>query len=222
LDGVVEYIKAALSLADRENVASSFYIWGGAGLAFFLTANPVCAQGSLTVFNTGGGQPLVSQVRTFSIGPDLSAPRFEFLFGFGTDETAQPNAFLDSFTVTVQDVNQLFAAVFLTIDGSGLVIAPPNPGGLPVLPSSVTSEPIPYPDLAPVFSSRSAYAISAEIPEAFLGREVNVYFDFFDNQNPVPSQAWFDNLVVVPEPGMMPLGLLAISLCWFFRRRLHP
>ena len=80
-------------------------------LALLLTAHLVSAQGVLTMLNTGAGQPVVSLVRPVFVDAALVQPRFQFSFGFATDESFVPNTFLDSFTVTIQSSNQVFTAV---------------------------------------------------------------------------------------------------------------
>jgi hypothetical protein len=178
------------------------------------------AQGTLVFHNTGGGQPLVSDVRPLFVDAALVQPRLQFNFGFATDESFVPNAILDSFTVTIQSSNQLYTAVYLTADASGVVWAPATPGALVIDPATIDFQAIAYPSLQPVLVLQRAFQVSALIPSQFLGGSINVYFDLFDNLNPQASQAWFSDLRVtaVPEPQAWMLLLLAGLSCWSFNR----
>ena len=151
--------------------------------------------------NTGGGQPLVSDVRPLFVDASLVQPRLQFNFGFATDESFVPNSILDSFTVTIQSSNQLYTAVYLTADASGVVWAPATPGALVIDPATIDFQAIAYPSLQPVLVLQRAFQVSALIPSQFLGSSINVYFDLFDNLNPRASQAWFSDLRVTAAPG---------------------
>ncbi len=189
-------------------------------LAVLLSAHLVSAQGVLTVLNTGGGQPLVSEVRPLFVDAALVQPRLQFNFGFATDESFVPNTFLDSFTVTIQSANQLFTAVYLTTDAGGTMLAPPTPGTLVIDPATINTDALAYPSLQPVLVLQRAFQVSALIPSQFLGTSINVYFDLFDNLNANASQGWFSDLRVtaVPEPHAWVLLLLAGLSCWSFNR----
>lgn len=199
---------------------SAFPGRGGGVLALLLSAHLVSAQGTLTVLNTGGGQPLVSEVRPLFVDAALLQPRLLFNFGFATDETFVPDTFLDSFTVTIQSSNQLFTAVYLTTDASGTILAPPTPGTLVIDPATITTSALAYPSLQPILANQLAFQISAPIPAQFVGGQINVYFDLFDNLNANASQGWFSDLRVtaVPEPHAWMLLLLAGLSCWSFSR----
>ena len=189
-------------------------------LALLLSAHLASAQGVLTVLNTGGGQPLMSEARPLFVDATLVQPRLQFNFGFATDEAFVPNTILDSFTVTIQSSNQLFTAVYLTTDASGMVLAPPTSGGLVVDPATISSDALAYPSLNPVLLHRLAFQISAPIPDQFLGTSINVYFDLYDNLNANASQGWFSDLRVtaVPEPNAWMLWLLAGLSVWGFNQ----
>ena len=193
---------------------------GGTALSLLLSASLVSAQGTLTIMNTGSGQPLLSEVRSLFVDGSLFQPRLLFNFGFATDESLAPGTFLDSFTVTIQDPNQAFTAIYLTLDIAGTILAPPTPGTLFIDPATISTDPLAYPNLSPVLFDQHAYALSALIPAQFFGSQINVYFDLFDNQNSIASQAWFSNLRVesVPEPQVLSLLLLAGGVMWRLRR----
>ncbi len=172
------------------------------------------AQGTVTVLNTGKGQPLATQVRTVTIDAFQVQPEVRFNFGFGTDETVTPGTFLDSFTVTIQDASQVFTAVYLTADASGTVLAPPTPGTLPIDSATIESHAIVYSSLDPVFEFENAFQVVAAIPQQFVGGQINVYFDLFDNLDSKASQAWFSDpeVMSVPEPQIWTLLLLGLCL----------
>lgn len=172
--------------------------------------------------NTGGGQPLVTELRALTISSNLFQPRLEFNFGFATDETVLPQTILDSFTVTIQDVNRAFTAVYLTSDASGTVLAPATPGGLVIDPATITTRAIAYPSLQPVLAIGHAYQFNAAVPAQFSGLVVNVFFDLFDNLDARASQGWFSDLRVtaVPEPEAGTVVLLGLGF-WWIRNRLE-
>jgi hypothetical protein len=193
---------------------------GGGLIALLLSAPFISAQGIITVLNTGSGQPLVSAVRPLFVDAAATQPRLLFNFGFATDETVASGTFLDSFTVTIQDSNSVFTTVYLTADAAGTVLAPPTPGAIVMDPATISSDPLAYPSLNPVLLNQRAYAVSALVPAQFIGREINVYFDLFDNLNPIASQGWFSDLRLgaVPEPQAWSLFLLVGATAWSLRR----
>ncbi len=195
---------------------------GRIGWLAILLAGPApgSAQGTIVFHNTGGGQPIVSEQRSIFVDAGLAQPHLVFNFGFATDEIPSPGAFLDSFTVTIEDSAQRFSALYLAADANGIAWAPATPGALFIDPTSITASPLSYPSLQPVLANRSAFAVTAPIPAQFLGSSVNVFFDLFDNQDNTISQGWFSGLSVVsvPEPDAWALMVVAGALCWALRR----
>jgi len=200
-------------------------IWGlkpGSARSSVIALALICAlefvrgQGVIVPLNTGGGQPLVTEMSTVTVGADLLQPRLEFNFGFATDESVAPETFLDSFTLTIQDANRVFTAVLLTADASGTELAPTTPGTVAIDPATISTAAIAYPNLQPVLANQQAFQASVAIPTQFFGGEVDVFFDLFDNLDARASQGWFSDLRVtaVPEPQACTLLLLAGSLCW--------
>jgi len=191
-----------------------------AGTILFGSPRRGFAQGTIVFHNTGGGQPLISEVRSIFVDAGSQQPRLVFDFGFATDETPSPGAFLDSFSVTLQSSDQSISAVYLTADASGVAWAPAAPGGVFIDPSSIFASAIPYPALQPALANQTSFEVSAPIPAQFLGGSVNVFFDLFDNQDAKISQGWFNNLGVasVPEPQVWTLWLGAGALFWCSKR----
>ena len=205
----------AVLLMKRSAAKRTLFLFSFIGCLQFCSA-----QGTFTVVSTGDGQPLISQTRSVTVGPGLQDPRLIFELGFATDENVVPGVFFDSFTVTIQDLNALFTAIYLTVDASGFSFAPVTPGTLFIEPASIMTVPVTYPSLQPILAQRTAYRVDAIIPAQFLGRTLNVYFDLFDNLDGTASQAWFTDpqVTAVPEPAAWKFVLFAVTCGWGFRR----
>ncbi len=174
------------------------------------------AQGTLTVLNTGGGMPLVTASQQLQV-PSSSVPvPLVFEFGFGTDETVSPGAFLDSFTITIQDAAMMTTLVLLTADASGIVWAPSTPGGVVMSPDLIVRNPVAFPSLQPVLANLSAFAVTVPLPTTFTGT-VNVHFDLFDNLNSTASLGWY-RPAVIPEPSAWVLLVAGGLLVWLRQR----
>ena len=156
-----------------------FSIFFLASFSLSIIAIPVYGQGNVTVLQTGGGEPLVSDQLQLSTD-GLASPMILFDFGFVTDETVTPNTFLDSLTVTLQNAS-LDTAVLATIDASGVDWAPASPGALSISDSEIQRQPITPPSLTPILGNGVAFSVQMAIPAAFTGSSVTVYFDLFDN-----------------------------------------
>ena len=179
------------------------------------------AQGTVTVLQTGGGQPLLSYQQVLQVGAS-GDPEILFDFGFATGETPAPGGFLDSFTVTIQDASSN-TAVVATIDASGVVWAPPTPGNVFLVDNQIQRQAITPPSLSPILGQGVAFSVQLPLPTTFTGSSVTVYFDLFDNLNQTMSLGWFNNLqlVSVPEPpvGLMAgLGVVMIAIARLVRR----
>jgi len=210
-------------LAGKPRASSSGLRCGAALLIILgLAADCALAQGTIMVMNTGSGQVLLSQM--VSVGTSQSTAPLDLLFSFGfaTAQTPQPGVLSDSFTVTLQSLNQQLTAVYVTIDASGLLLAPPSPGAVTLDPASIQAVPISYPSLQPVVTGNEwAYQVTALIPSQFATGPFNVYFDLFDNQNGIPSQGWYNavGIVPVPEPSTIALSLAGGLLLWRTRAK---
>ena len=181
------------------------------------------AQGTLNfvTLQTGGDVPLVSNQEVLSY--DGSAGSIlTFDFGFFSNEQPSPGAFLDSFTITLQDSSSS-TAVLGTIDASGVLWAPPTLGGIPLSDSDLIRSLVSPPDGAPVSGRGIGYAISLILPANLSGPNLTLYFDLFDNQDSNQSLGWYTapQITAVPEPEFSILFTSAL-LGWFIRRkRLH-
>ncbi len=152
-----------------------------------LAGGSALAQGTPFVMNTGSGQVLQSQMLDVGTGLSTAPVDFQFSFGFATGQIPQPGVLSDSFTVTLQNLNQQVTAVYATIDAGGLVVAPPSPGAVTLNPATIQVAPIPYPTLVPLVAGTAwAYQVNALIPAQFGSGPYTIYFDLFDNQNGVP------------------------------------
>ena len=194
-----------------------------AGIFPFLTSFGR-AQGLVT-FNTDSTTPLISQMQSLDTSVPGGQPLLEFDFGFATAESPSPGGFLDSFTVSLQDLNQTFTAILFTDDPNGLVLAPATPGTLVLNSSLMNLNVIGYPSLQPVVPNQAAFHFSMPVPQEFAGNPMNVYFDLFNNEDGLASQAWVDNVQIatIPEPPVSLLLLLSGCILWkFSRRKLRP
>jgi hypothetical protein len=189
---------------------SSLRRCGAVLLILGLAGVRAAAQSTPFTMNTGSGQVLQSQMRIVGTEQSTAPVDFQFSFGFATGQIPQPGVLSDSFTVTLQSMNQQITAVYATIDAGGLVVAPPSPGAVTLNPATIQVAPIPYPALLPVVAGNAwAYQVNALIPAQFGGGPYTIYFDLFDNQNGVPSQGWFNVNGITPVPEPSTLALLA-------------
>jgi hypothetical protein len=135
-----------------------------------------------------------------------------FNFGFSTDEFFSGGRRSDSISVTLQSGDGLTTALILTTDLTGVNWAPSNPGGVFINPDEISRTPIAIPGFAQGFSTRFAYSVSFPIPSSFSAGPATLYVDLFGNQNTLNSVGWANNIAVVPEPGVVGLGLLGVLL----------
>ncbi|MBN8247451.1 MAG: PEP-CTERM sorting domain-containing protein [Verrucomicrobia bacterium] len=190
-----------------------------AGL-WVLVSTSAWAQG---VLNTTAGQGLVSGAESFRYGREFELPVVRFQFGFTTDELVRDGVIPDAFTVSIVDEQGGVAMILATADAGGVVWAPLTPGTTPVTPEQVAWTPIPYSSLDPVQApglSRSvAFDLEFALSPDLADRDLKVYFDLFNNDDEVASQAWYSQPVVVPEPSSVVLLVLgAFALVWGIRR----
>ncbi len=179
----------------------------------------VAGQGTMTVLQTGGGQPLVTSQQALDLN-GLPAPSVAFEFGFATQEVPTPGVFLDSFTVSLQDAAS-HTAVLVTADASGVLWAPPSSGAVTLTDSQIQRVAVAPPTGAPVLGNGLAFSVEMALPPSFTGSTVDVTFDLFDNQNAQSSLGWYQDVrvVSVPEPGAGLLGGLGLLLFVGVRRR---
>lgn len=154
--------------------------------------------GAPIVLATGGGSALISTQQVLQIPLAMPLPLLRFDFGFATDETPVPNSFLDSFSLTLQNNEPSQTVLFLTVDAFGVKWAPPNPGGLLLLPDSLLRHEIPFPDLVTNLDHHFAYSLTLSLPPELAGKPATLYLDLFNNTNNLESLAFLDHLAVVP------------------------
>jgi hypothetical protein len=170
---------------------------------------------------TGGGNPLVSNQELVAFD---GAPGSEltFNFGFFSNELPTPGAFLDSFTLTLQDA-AFSTAVLGTIDANGIVWAPSSMGGIAVSDADIVRMAIVPPSDDPIFGQGVGYTVTVPVPQQMIGPNLTLYFDLFDNQNQLQSVGWYTKprLTMVPEPGVGPFFALALLGFLIRRKRIH-
>ena len=187
----------------------------------------VTAQGTFegltpVVVQTIPGQTVSTIFDSVFIPVGADNPMLYFNFGFATDEIPAASQFLDSFTITMQSVDQTGTALFLTVDANGLVWAPATPGTIPLDSSGIVRSSIPFPSLTPVLANQQAWSVMAPIPPQFGGKTVNLFVDLFNNQNGLASLGWISQLQITPVPEPMSLSLWLVAvLCFFGFRRRH-
>jgi hypothetical protein len=180
------------------------------------------AQGSftgITVLHAAGTEPLITETRLLEVDSSFALPLLQFTFGFATDENFTAGQFGDSFSVTLQDASLTTTMIFLTVDASGVVWAPPTPGTTPIDPASISRTVSPFPrSVEPALVLQFAYRVESPLPSAFAGQTLSLHFDLFDNLNGVSSLGWFSDVTVVPEPRLWIPGA-GILLFYVLRRK---
>lgn len=171
----------------------------GAGLAVCPTLwaqGGITEEQGLTVFRTGGSEPLLTLALPMALPDAAAAPVLRLDFGFATDEPELPDSFFDSFSVTLQGTNAAGTALLLTADRTGVVWTPENPGGLALSPADVETMETNYPAWLPTLAIRMAYSLAFALPQALVGQPGTLFLDLFDNLNGAESLAWVGNLRV--------------------------
>lgn len=190
------------------------------GLILGLTREELRAQGTiepLYVLNASGATTFQSTNAMLDLRGVPQPGGLSFAFGFTTAEQAGPGGFLDSFTISVADVNQPgVVSYFVVIDAQGAVVAPVTPGTVFVDPTSVSLTPIAFPASLPAFARSWAYRASLVMPAELADKQVNVFLDLFDNGDALPSLGWASDVVVIPEPSVALIGLVGL-LVWVWR-----
>jgi len=173
------------------------------------------AQGAVEVLNPVVGEGLVSREVVVVFPETVLAPVLQLKFGFATAETGGPGRLGDALTLTLQDAGLGLTFVLATVDAGGPVWAPVTPGTTPLSEQNILRSPIAYPSLTPVLPQPWAYDLAVTLPGEVAGRSFNLYFDLFNNDDGLPSQGWFADVTVVPEPGVVTLLMLGGALLWW-------
>lgn len=184
-------------------------------------ASTAAAQGTIEMLQTGGSASLVSRAVILDFNPLSHQPLLQFNFGFGTDETPVPEVIPDSFSATFVAADGVTLVVYFTVDANGLVLAPPTPGGVLVNTAELTATPIAYPTGLDPRATQHVFSFQAPVPATLATSGMKtLYFDLFDNLNPVASLGWYQDVafVPVPEPGVVALASLGLAALIFFGR----
>lgn len=212
-------VEAAFGLVRRCPRISSLGVFI---LVFLAGAGALRAQGTVSVLETGGGEPLVSdQVVLQTDGQLLAVVQFDF--GFVTDQIPSPGTFLDSITVSIQDAAGNLG-VISTTDASGTVWEPSSPGAATLSPSAVQFQSISPTGVSPINGAGVAYQVDFTPGPQFSGTAFTLDFDLFDNMDSSTyADAWFGNVEVVsvPEPSSLVLACLP-AVFYALKRKPRP
>ena len=161
-----------------------------------------------------GNPPLISATVDLNASAMSGPVGLQFFFGFATDEEIQPGQLLDSFVIGVQNQSMpAEAALYLVVDASGLVLAPPTPGMIPLDPAMISLTSVSFPSGLSSLEHRVAFSFFAAVPESLAQQPFTLYFDLFDNGDLVNSLAWASDVVLVPEPRATVLILVSMVVC---------
>ena len=175
-------------------------------------------QGVPVVLNTRTAEVLTTESRVIRFSAEMLDPTLQLKAGFATDELFGAGTIFDSFTISIK-TEEAFARVIATFDASGVVFAPPSSGSGSFSADSILRQPISYPLLNPVLGHPSAFSLEIPLDPTLAGKSLELYFDLFNNQEGGQSQGWFADVVLVPEPRLVCIGLLAGILIVALRRR---
>ena len=162
---------------------------------------------------------LVTVEQPLTIDPQFNLPLLSLTFGFATDEIYAAGQLFDAFSISLQNLVTSNFAVLATTDAGGTVLAPATPGGVTLAPSVLALTSAAFPSLQPVLADQDAFRLVFNVPGEFLGAPLKLYFDLFDNVDPVPSLGFFSDIVVesVPEPGAAGLLLTGMGFLILFQ-----
>jgi hypothetical protein len=168
---------------------------------------------------TTGGGPLQTESLRVVVPTATLAPMLSFDFAFATEERLTPGTLLDSLTFSVQMIEQRKLGLLLTIDGSGLKLAPNTPGAFQLNLNALKAASIGYFGALSDPRNRAAYHLDFLLPEEFGGGEMELAMDLFSNGDSQRSVGTLANIIVVPEPGVVVLVGMGVVL--LFGRRMR-
>ena len=208
-------------------MCAAFVLGGGLWLlALAARANlPPIDMGdtNITVLRTGGINPLITRYWDLAQGTYPVAPWLTFSFAFETEEIPRDAQVFDSATFFIQDLNSLKASMVATVDGNGVVWLPPTTETIPIRIGEFETEPRDFPSFQPVFAIQTSYSVTFRIPQSYYPEPIRFVFQMFDYPNGLNSVAMVTppQLILVPEPATLSIGLLALGLLRF-RKQVFP
>ncbi len=140
--------------------------------------------------STGGGAALVTTNLTLTADPAWTSIRLQLGFGFATDEHPAPDVFFDSFSLTLQTLDEVATLLLLTADQAGVQWAPSSSGGLPLSPDLILREATAPGSGGAGYDTAMSFAISVALPSIFEGTSSRLYLDLFDNLDVFASHGW--------------------------------
>lgn len=165
---------------------------------------------------TAGGPLQTESLRLVVTTPALS-PMLSFDFAFATEERLTPGTLLDSLTFSVQMIEQRKLALLLTIDSSGLKLAPNTPGAFQLNLDALKVASIEYFGTLSDPAERGAYHVDFLLPGEFGSGGMELSMDLFSNGDSQKSVGTLANIVIVPEPSVV--LLVAAGAALIFRRK---
>ncbi len=196
--------KAIRAVNDRRIIALSACIWSLALLILGQFAS-VHAQ-NRRLETTAGGDPLQTESLRLVV-PAVTLPQvLSFDFSFATDERPAPGAFLDSLTFSVQMIEQRKLALLLTIDGSGLKLAPNTPGAVVFNLEALKAASVAYFGALSDPNQRAAYHVDFSLPGELGNGAMELSMDLFNNGDAQKSVGTLANVIIVPEPRVILLA----------------
>lgn len=177
------------------------------------------AAADLPVFlRTGSGSVVTSELSLLNPLPGSAPGLLNFEFGYSTDELLQPGSFADSFTISLE--NALGQRIYLvTADAGGNLWAPFVPGAVPVADSAIFRETVSFAVPGEALDTSVAYRVGLNVPDDWANQPLKLRFDLFDNQDAIPSAAYFQGVALVPEPSSLLLLAGGVAALLFLRRR---
>ena len=152
---------------------------------------------------TTGGGPLQTESLRLVVPTPALAPMLSFDFAFATEEKLTPATLLDSLTFSVQMIEQRQLALLLTIDGSGLKLAPNTPGAFRLNLDALKAASIAYFGALSDPVERAAYHVDFLLPGEFGSGEMELSMDLFSNGDNQRSVGTLANIIIVPEPSVV-------------------
>lgn len=173
------------------------------------------AIGQPWIVDTSVPAPL--QTGTLQVPPTLTGMgKLQYEIGFSTRETPALGALFDSLTLTVARGDGSGAANVATADVFGLSALGFGAGSLLSGGSISDQQVTPSGPLMGNPATQYAFSIEVTLPPSLVGTELQTTFNFFNNGDDVPTQAY---ATLIPEPATVGLSIMGIAFVLAFQRK---